>query len=346
MVTEVLDAPEVIEEEPSLRDTLTEAFDDAAPEVGTAPTAPAAEPAPAEAEIAPASVEAAPDAGKVVDPNAPVPAAVPAAHAVPVELKAPAQWKPAVREKWNSLPREVQEEVVRREADSMRLIGSVGPKIRMADEVQGHLAPFMPKLQEQGIPPSAFIGDLFASVKSLASPNGTERAEVVANIVQAYGVDLKLLDQVLTQRIQAGPQDAAARRAIAQANAVIQQQRQGVAHQTELETQKALAAFAADPKHEFLDNVRDLMADLIEAGRAKNLEDAYAAAIWAHPDTRKILLQREATTRAADKTIRARQARRASSAIHGAPQSTGTPVPQNASLRDTIAAALDEHSSL
>jgi len=251
-----------------------------------------------------------------------------------------------VREKWNSLPREVQEEVVRREADSMRLIGSVGPKIRMADEVQQHLSPFLPKLQEQGIPPSAFIGDLFASVKSLASPNGTERAEVVANIVQAYGVDLKLLDQVLTQRIQAGPQDAAARRAIAQANAVIQQQREGVAHQTELETQKALAAFAADPKHEFLDNVRDLMADLIEAGRAKNLEDAYAAAIWAHPDTRKILLQREATTRAADKTNRARQARRASSAIHGAPQSTGTPVPQNASLRDTIAAALDEHSSL
>ena len=279
--------------------------------------------------------------------GAPAPAPVaPTAPQAPVELKAPAQWKPHVREKWNTLPREVQEEVVRREADSMRLIGSVGPKIRLADEVHGHIAEFLPKLQEQGIPPSAFIGDIFESVKSLASPNPQARAEVVANIVQAYGVDLRTLDAILTQRIQAGPQDAAARRAIAQANAVIQQQRQGVTHQTELETQKQLAAFAADPKHEFLDDVRELMADLIEAGRAKNLEDAYAAAIWAHGDTRKILLQREAQARANGKTERARAARRASYSIHGAPVTTGTPVPQDASLRDTIAAAMDEQSSL
>jgi hypothetical protein len=154
------------------------------------------------------------------------------------------------------------------------------------------------------------------------------------------------LDAILTQRIQAGPQDAAARRAIAQANVVISQQRQGQQHQTELETQKALAAFAADPKHEFLDNVRDLMADLIEAGRAKNLEDAYAAAIWAHADTRKILLQREAEARIAGKNDRARAARRASSSIHGAPVTTGSPIAPNASLRDTIAEAMDQHSSL
>jgi hypothetical protein len=113
-----------------------------------------------------------------------------------------------------------------------------------------------------------------------------------------------------------------------------------------LETQKQMAAFAGDPKHEFLDDVRGLMADLIEAGRANNLEDAYAAAVWAHPDTRKILLQREAAGRAALKQNRATLAQRASAAVHGAPTATGAPINQNLSLRDTISAAVDELSNL
>jgi hypothetical protein len=227
----------------------------------------------------------------------------------------------------------------------MRLIGSVGPKIRLADEVGGYIAPFLPSLQEAGIPPSAFIGDIFTSVKTLSSGSPQERAEVVANIVQSYGVDLRTLDAILTQRIQAGPLDQQARQTMARAQAVLQQQQQGVQHQTELETQKTLAAFAADPKHEFLDDVRELMADLIEAGRAQNLEDAYAAAIWAHADTRKILLQREAQARAQMKGQRAQQARRASAAVHGAPTTTGVPSNQNLSLRDTISAAVDDLSS-
>ena len=335
-MSEVLDPP--VTEEPTLRDTLEEAFDAPETEAASQPT-PAAPP-PEPTQVAPAT---APADAAVATPLATEP--VVGAAPVPTELKAPAQWKPQVREKWNALPREVQEEVLRREGDSMRLIGSVGPKIRLADEVGQHLAPFMPQLQEAGIPPSAFIGDIFTSVKTLSSGNPQERAEIVANIVQSYGVDLRTLDAILTQRIQAGPLDQQARQTMARAQAILSQQKQGVQHQTELETQKTLAAFSADPKHEFLDDVRDLMADLIEAGRANNLEDAYAAAIWAHADTRKILLQREAQTRAQQKGQRAIQARRASAAVHGAPTSTGVPANPNQSLRETIAAAVDDLST-
>jgi hypothetical protein len=337
-MSEVADTVEVIEEPPSLRDSIADAFDKVEPEAPS--TA-----APAEPATTAAPSPEAPPADVAAVPTPPASPEQPPVTATPQELKAPAQWKPQVREKWNTLPREVQEEVLRREGDSMRLIGSVGPKIRLADEVNSHIADFLPRLQEAGVPPSAFIGDIFTSVKSLASGSPQERAEVVANIVQSYGVDLRTLDAILTQRIQAGPNDAAARQAMAKAQVIINQQKQGIQHQTELETEKTLAAFAADPKHEFLDDVRELMADLIEAGRAQNLEDAYAAAIWAHADTRKILLQREAQTRAAAKGQRAVAARRASAAVHGAPSTTGNPVNPNLSLRDTIAAALDEQSS-
>ncbi|MFI5223883.1 MAG: hypothetical protein ACHQX3_06510 [Nitrospirales bacterium] len=264
------------------------------------------------------------------------------------ELKAPAQWKPQIKEKWNAIPREVQEEILRREGDSMRLIGSVGPKIRLADEVAGHIQPFMEQLSQNNVSPSSFMNDVFASVRTLSSGNPQQRAETVANIVQSYGVDLRMLDAILTHRLQVGPEAFEARRLAARAQAQVQQHESRIEQQSAEEAQQALTAFAQDPKHEFLDEVRDLMADLIEADRATNLEDAYAAAVWAHPDTRKILLERQAQERVQNKSARAAAARRASSAIHGTPTNgaAGAQLNPNASLRDTLEAAFDEHTNL
>jgi hypothetical protein len=252
-----------------------------------------------------------------------------------------------VREKWNALPLEVKQEILRREGDNMRLIGSVGPKIRLADEVSTHLQPFMEKLQQNGVPPSAFIGDMFTSVKSLATGSPQDKAQVVANIVQSYGVDLKVLDNILSQRLAGGPEVESARRLAARARMILDQQAQTTQQQSSLEAERTLSAFAADPKHEFIDDVRDLMADLIESGRVETLDDAYSAAVWAHADTRKILLAREAEVRAAAKGGRAAQARRASSAVHGAPTSGtgGVLINPKATLRETIEAAFDEHST-
>jgi len=325
--------------EPSLRDTIAKAFDEQEAKV--------TEPAPEGAEPAaePAAEPGTPAAeGK---PEAKTPEQEAAKPAEPGELKAPSQWKPAIREKWGQLPLEVKQEILRREGDSMRLIGSVGPKIRLADEVSNHIQPFAERLQANGVSPSAFIGDLFTSVKALTSSNPQEKAAVVANMIQSYGIDVRMLDAMLSQRLQQPPEVAEARRLAARAESTIQQHQQQVEHQSALEAEKALAAFGADPKHEFLDDVRDLMADLIEANRATSLDDAYSAAIWAHPDTRKILLQREAQTRTAAKVNRAAAARKASSAVHGSPAgSAGAVTKPNMSVREAVEAAFDEHSSL
>jgi|SRR5215831_9309872 len=331
------------EEVPSLRETIEAAVDQhEGPEQPTQPSAPTS-PAP----VAPAQQAVTPPA-----PQAPTPQTPPQAPGKPEPLKAPSQWKPHVREQWNRLPREVQEEVLRREADSMRLIGSVGPKIRVADEVMQGLAPYAEHLQRVGVGPQQFMSDIFSTVHSLARGSAQEKAEVAANIIQTYGVDLHILDAMLTQRIRTPIEVQHARNMTERARMVLEQQRfnEGAAqeHQVNLEAERHVVAFGADPKHEFLDDVRDLMADLIESGRAENLEDAYAAAVWANPDTRKILLQREAQTRAFGKNQRAQAARRASSSISGSPTSGAAASfgGKGMSLRESIEAAIDEHSTL
>jgi hypothetical protein len=336
-----VETPEAPEAPETLRDTLTKAFDeveDATPETPKQPSEPAAKPA------AEGQAPTAPERGAKDKPVA----SPPEKGSTTGELKAPAQWKPNIKEKWNAIPREVQEEILRREGDSMRLIGSVGPKIRLADEVAGHIQPFMEQLSQNNVSPSSFMNDVFASIRTLSNGNPMQRAETVANIVQSYGVDLRMLDHVLTHRLQVGPEAFEARRQAARAQAQVQQYEGHFEQQSAEEAQRALTAFASDPKHEFLDEVRDLMADLIEADRATNLEDAYAAAVWAHPDTRKILLERQAQERVQSKSARAQAARRASSAVHGGPTNgaVGAAANPNASLRDTLEAAFDEHTNL
>jgi hypothetical protein len=340
---ELLERPETTEAPepaPSLRDTIEEAIEvsESGPD-GAATSAPVPSGAPsAEGVKTPAVAgEVAPTAKK------------PDAATIPdTELKAPSQWKPEVREHWNKLPKAVQQEIHRREGDAMRLIGSVGPKIRMADEVMTHMTPFAERLQTNGVSPSTFLGDVFTTIRNLAGGTPQQKAEVVANIVQSYGVDLRALDAVLTNRIKAPPEVVQARQMAARAEMVLQQNAQNGVQQIQQEADTVVGQFAADPKHEFIDDVRDLMADLVEAGRVHNLEDAYSAAIWAHPDTRKILLQREAQQRAVAKTRRASAARMASSSVSGTPSLPGgvAGASGNGSLRESLEAAFDEHSSM
>jgi hypothetical protein len=342
----LLEGPET-EVEPSLRETLESAIDEHDPNLdGSAadPAKPGETVAPKVSTEQPVPVPAAPStpsqAGKGTSPGVP---------ATSTELKAPAQWKPAAREIWKAIPRAAQEEILRREGDSMRLIGSVGQKIRMADEVTNHLQPFAERLAANGVNPSHFVGDVFESVKILSNGSPQDKAGVVANIVQTYGIDIQTLDKILSQRVSQPPIVAQAQREIARAQSVVQQHSEQQSQQTAQAAETALAVFGADPKHEFIDEVRLLMADLIETGRAKSLEDAYSAAVWANEDTRKILLQREAQGRASAKHRRAEAARAASSSVHGAPRFTGAAATNGAagpaSLRETLEAAFDDHSS-
>ena len=330
--TEAVETPEPTET-PSLRESLETAFEKDESETPE-PAQPSAEP---ETVVSPASTPQTP--AEVPGQEKPA--------AAPTELKAPNQWKPEVREHWNKIPRAVQEEIHRREADNMRLIGSVGPKIRIADEVSGHIAPFAERLSQNGVSPSAFLGDVFTTIRNLAGGSPEQKAEVVANIVQSYGIDLRALDTVLSKRISVPPEVAQARHIAARAQMVLQQNASQGQQRIQEQADQVVEQFQADPKHEFLDDVRHLMADLVESGRVNNLEDAYSAAVWAYPETRKILLQREAQQRAVVKNNRATAARRASSSVSGTPSLPGSVANTvvNGSLRDQIEAAFDEHSS-
>ena len=128
-----MDQAVIEEEEVSLRDEIASAIDTYEPTDSPlqSKNAPAEEVSPA----APAATPAVPAVKPEDKPAVAAPVAAPGDKGklagAPTELKAPSSWKPQVREKWNAIPREVQEEIHRRESDNLRLIGSVGQKIKL-----------------------------------------------------------------------------------------------------------------------------------------------------------------------------------------------------------------------
>jgi hypothetical protein len=79
-----------------------------------------------------------------------------------------------------------------------------------------------------------------------------------------------------------------------------------------------IAAFSANPANRFFPNVRQDMAILVQAGKAVDLQTAYEAACWMHPEIRAILLQDAAGgNRGAART--AQRAQNAAKAVTGAP---------------------------
>ena len=113
----------------------------------------------------------------------------------------------------------------------------------------------------------------------------------------------------------------------------------------QLET--TISDFARRPDRPFFNDVRFHMGQLIQAGTAKSLDEAYEQATWASPAIRAHLLeeQRKATDTAnAAQVQKAQQARRASvtgSPIEGAQPPAGR---SKGNVRDVVAALYDDLS--
>lgn len=342
------------EPEPSdLRDDVAAAFEEAAaPE---APEAPAAEAAP---EAAP--VEETDEAGQPRDPKgrfatkdpegaAPVPAP-PAAPPAPAQaaaptpaVRAPQSWRPEVREKFASLPPEVQAEVARRERDvDLALKESVGAR-RAIEELQRIVTPFRDVIAAEGSTPAQGFQQYLNTVATLHRGSPAQKADAIAQAVQRYGVDIEALAAALDRQPQGAPPAAQPYRdpRVDDLLGRIQQAESARLEQIRSTEEQAVQDFAA--KHEYFEDVRQDMADLMDVAARRGLvlsyEDAYNRAVAARPEIAQLLRQREAVKAARTGAPAIARAKTAASSIKSKPVAA---VPTKARDTDDLRAAIEE----
>ena len=242
-------------------------------------------------------------------------------------LRAPQSWKPAAREVWAELPEAARAEITRRETEIQRKLTEVdGASTRMKQFEQA-IEPFKHTIAiEANGDPIAATRNLMGVATRLRGGSQQEKAMVVRDIIQQYGVDIETLDSALagaapTEIVSSAP-GAAPPAADPRVDQLWQQQQAQMTLEQQRRLQEA-QTFLNDPKNEFANDVRDEMADVLElAGRRGEdltLKDAYQRAIAMRPDIQQIIAQRSTTT----PTESLKRKKRASTSIKGTPSGGG-----------------------
>jgi len=263
--------------------------------------------------------------------------------AVSTQRKAPSSWKPAAQEAFLKADRgepltteEVKmltAEAERRESDFHRGVSEFKTHSDRARAYDQAIAPYQSHLQSLGVDAPTAISALMKADYTLRNSDPATKAQYFQTLAKQYGIDLNQempnytpQEQFLMQQTQELRQ-----RLDSWQNSISQQESE--------RAQSALSSFTQTEKPHF-EAVRNDMADLMQAGKAKTLEEAYDMAVWMRPDIRSTLIeqQRAEVQRKAEEQTHALKAKAASVSVRGSSPSAGGVQPVNGSLRDVIAA--------
>jgi hypothetical protein len=264
-------------------------------------------------------------------------------------LKAPVDWSPKEREDWSKIPRHLQEKIINREKQMAEGMAGTGEARQTHQHLQQLAQSYAPVLAAEGVStPMQAVEGLFKTVASLRMGTPQDKATEMARLIQHYGVDIQALDSVLAgqapQNSQSSQLDQILEQKLAPVNQLMAQMNQYQVQQKQQVQQSAtqsVATFAQD--HEFLKDVRNDMADLIEMaakqGRELSLQEANDRACALHPEIQDVINQRKQQEALMGNGQALAAKHNAASSITG--KRSGTPGAEAMSLRDSIANAWD-----
>ena len=260
-------------------------------------------------------------------------------------VKAPQSWKAHARELVAKLPPEfkpILEEVNRRDREIETAMRESAESRQVSQRFREAVAPFEYALRSSGTDPFQAFQTMMRSTMVLANGAPGDKVDLVADVIQRYGVDLGMLANRLEGKVtpqQVSPDQYRDPRV----DALLSQVEQARAQRSEVLNQEAARMIGEVQNEEFFADVRDAMADILEVsakrGVAMTPREAYNRAVWADPHVAEVLQQRQAAKQAGNLGSTQRAAAAASS-VRGSPAvaNTGT---QSVNLRGDIEAALE-----
>lgn len=230
---------------------------------------------------------------------------------------APQAWKAEEKAIWESLPELARQAINRREADTAKGVQELRTKYQ---EIEAAVAPYSATLKSNGKSPGQAIDMLFKWNMELAGPNKVAAFKALA---QNFGIDPATLAAAQPSGTQPGatPQNPIPdnlRPIIDGLETRMKGFESSAAAQAEQAAKQTWVNWSKDKPH--AETVRALMANLISSdvslmqggqpqvsNTIKNgsidMDAAYQAAIYAHPEVRQLVLQEEQKKR--DDTARA-----------------------------------------
>jgi hypothetical protein len=241
----------------------------------------------------------------------------------------------AAKQAWDALPEPVKADIVRREAEIEAGTKRYSGLANFAEEAERNGTTLQNAVADYSAVETELRRDPVAGVEFMFRKMGLNPLAVLNAWVKRY----------MAAQQDGGPQPPPpAQYAAVDPNAIVAQATQAVRSEFQMrEIHNDIAQFAANPANWFFANVRMDMSNLVQVGKAANLQEAYEAACWLNPEIRAILLaemqggQDKAAVRAAAR------AQNAAKAVTGAPSNSHAGEPpkrRDLSIDETIRAAI------
>lgn len=277
--------------------------------------------------------------------------------------RAPSTWKPAARSMWDKVDPAIRAEIHRRESDFQNGQAQLIPDATMGRELRQVIDPYRAMIEAEGGTPARAVADLFRTAAIFRTGTQAQKLQAIAVVADQFRVDLTpLLNAVQArnggqpapqgQQPQGQPQQFRDPRV----DQILQQQNEEKRIATQREQQQTESAVTrwmnemdaqGNPKREYLNDVINEMSALVPQIRAADpsmthvqaLDAAYDRAIWAHPEIRTLLANKQQADldakRKAENQARVADARRAGSV--NVPRRGSIPSPgKPGKMEDTI----------
>lgn len=268
--------------------------------------------------------------------------------------RAPASWKPEVREHWASLPEGVRSEIQRREAEVQRTLQETAEARKTAETVMKTIAPYEAFIKAEGSNPIQAIDNLMSTAARLRTGTAPELAQMVAGIVNQFGVGrfgnnfIEMLDSALAGQAPKDNPSSEIEQVLNQKLAPVQQMLTQF-QQAQIQQQQLAQQQAANEVEQFLaqaefgNDVREDMADILEVAQRRgvnmSLQDAYKKAVMMNDNVRSVLNQRAQAKKAQSSTQAAQRAKSVAVSVSGAAPMGGMQAPAT-DVRSAIEAAI------
>lgn len=212
----------------------------------------------------------------------------------------PPSWRHSAHLDWAKTPPAARAEAHRLHGEMQRFMEESAPARRLAGELQQTLAPIAQALQARGTTPQRLISEYVRFDQALSSRDPETKAQAIAQVMRAYGVPVEALADALDGKALSRGREPSVDEIREQIRQEERQRYESSVRQQEMSHHaRQVQQFASSADADlFNDDIRFQMAALIEAAAARGVElslkDAYSQSVWANPETRAIIQQREA----------------------------------------------------
>jgi hypothetical protein len=251
----------------------------------------------------------------------------------------PKSWTTEEKAEWEKYPENLRAAVHRREDNFHKGIQQYRQFADIGTSLHKVIEPYGKMIVDAGHTAPALIGDLLRMQKVMTTGSQEERVATALDILRNSGVNIESLTQAAQQQPAVDPNIYALQRELQQLKGELQGQSQQRIQAEQAETQAEIDRFSKDGKHEDFNAVALDMSALLSQGRASNLQDAYDKAVWANPETRAKLLQKQEQDKArrqADEAAAARKAAGANVQRRGTPPAPVTAGTMDDTIRQTL----------